>query len=284
MMGEKEKKEQEELKRLRKENAKKNDNIMLIETARRLAVGAFVENLDVVITTAGQTEQVDKSLPIKQSKQDWIQKLGVTDTTGHIWAILDMSSYNPMIRGHRLIIKAAEIDEFTNKGGGQEKRLRIQKYEVSTDVGEPPSAKPKAEGVIELLVERILEKYDIAATDALWPCTKTDKKAGITKTNWIIYHRYCEQIAAKAGIVFQDPELVVNEVDDKGARTVVLLVKGQLGHVKEWSYGEASPKTTFLPYIFAIAEKRGKDRVILKLAGFHGMVYSDVEEEWSNDK
>ncbi|KKK86385.1 hypothetical protein LCGC14_2763800, partial [marine sediment metagenome] len=27
-----------------------------------------------------------------------------------------------------------------------------------------------------------------------------------------------------------------------------------------------------------------KDRVILKLAGFHGMVYSDVEENWENGK
>lgn len=251
-------------------------NIMLIETVKRFTVGDVVENLDVVITTAGAPKQVDETLPKKQSKQEWKQKLGVTDTTGHIWAILSMSSYNPMIKGRGFIIKEAEIDEFTNKGGVQEKLLRIRKYEVPTgDVGEPE--KPKCEGVIDPLVERILAKYDIAATDALWPCTRTHK--GVAKTTWVIYHRYCEQIAAKAGIVFQDPEVTVNEVDTDGKRTVVLLVRGQLGYVKEWSFGEASPSTTFLPYVFAMAEKRAKDRVILKLAGFHGMVYSDVEME-----
>lgn len=258
--------------------AKKRENIMLIAMAKRFTIGDVVENLDVVITTAGQTKQVDETLPKKQSKQDWTQKLGVTDTSGHAWAILSMASYNPMIKGRSLIIKEAEIDEFTNKGGSQEKLLRIRKYKVPTgDVGEPE--KPKFEGVIDPLVERILEKYDIAGTDALWPMARTDKKTGITKTTWNIFHRYCEQIAAKAGIVFQDPEVVVNEVDNEGKRTVVLLVKGRLGHVTEWSFGEASPSTTFLPYVFAMAEKRAKDRVILKLAGFHGMVYSDVEME-----
>lgn len=250
-------------------------NIMLIETAKRFTVGDIVENLDVVITTAGAPQQVDENLPKKQSKQEWIQKLGVTDTSGHAWAVLSMPSYNPMLKGNQLIIKEAEIDEFTDKGGAQKKLLRIRKYELPTMIGEPE--KPKCEGVIEPLVERILEKYDIAPTDALWACTRTSK--GVTKTTWVIYHRYCEQIAAKAGIVFQDPEVIVNEVNDEGKRTVVLLVKGQLGYVKEWSYGEASPKTTILPYVFAMAEKRAKDRVILKLAGFHGMVYSDVEIE-----
>lgn len=255
---------------------KKRKNIMLIETAKRFTVGDVIENLDVVITTAGGPKQVNENLPKKQPNQEWFQKVGVTDTSGHIWATLDITSgsnFIPMIKGRALIIREAEIDEFTNKGGSQEKLLRIRKYEVPTDVGEPE--KPKCEGVIDPLVERILGKYDIAATDALWPMTRTHKN--VTKTIWSIYHRYCEQIAAKAGIVFQDPEVIVNEVDNDGKRTVVLLVRGQLGYVKEWSYGEASPATTFLPYVFAMAEKRAKDRVILKLAGFHGMVYSDVE-------
>ena len=258
--------------------AKKRDNIMLIEMAKRFTVGDVVENLDVVITTAGGPKQVDETLPKKQSKQEWVQTLGLTDTSGFIWAILLMSSYNPMIKGRSFIIKEAEIDKFIDKGGSQEKLLRIRKYEVPTgDIGEPE--KPKFEGVIDPLVERVLEKYDIATTDALWPMTRTDKKLGITKIIWCIYHRYCEQIAAKAGIVFQDPEVIVNEVDSDGKRTVVLLVRGSLGYVTEWSYGEASPQNTFLSYVFAMAEKRAKDRVILKLAGFHGMVYSDVEME-----
>lgn len=258
--------------------------VLPITTAKRCAVGDMVENLDVIITTAGTPEQADKSLPKRQSKQKWIQKLGLTDTTGHIWATLTMDSYGPLIKGSGLIIREAEVSEFTTKGNKQERLLLVRGYEVPATVGEPPEAKRKSEGVIEPLVEKLLEKFGIAATDALWPCTRTNKKTGVVTTNWVIYHRYCEQIAAKAGIMFQNPEVTVNDVDDKGKRTVVLLVRGQLGWVKEWSYGEASPGTTILPYVFAMAEKRGKDRVILKLAGFHGMVYSDVEEEWSNDK
>lgn len=256
--------------------------VMPIVTAKRAAVGDMVENLDVVITTAGTPEQVDKKLPKRQSKQEWAQKLGLTDTTGHIWAMLSMDSYSPLIKGSGLIIREAGVDEFTTKDGSQERLLRIKSYEVPANIGEPPEAKPKAEGIIEPLVEKILEKYGIAATDALWPCTRSHK--GVAKTTWVLCHRYCEQIAAKAGIMFEDPTVVVNEVDDKGKRTVVLLVRGQLGWVKEWSYGEASPGTTILPYVFAMAEKRAKDRVILKLAGFHGMVYSDVEEDWSSEK
>lgn len=257
-------------------------NIMPITTAKRFTVGDVVENLDVVITTAGAPKQVDETLPKKQKKQEWIQKLGVTDTSGHIWAKLSLPDYRPLIKGRSIKIEEAEIDEFTNKGGTQEKLLIIKRYSEEAGITADEmlaQQKPKFEGVIDPLVERILEKYDIAATDALWSMVRTDKKTGITKTTWNIFHRYCEQIAAKAGIVFQDPEVVVNEVDSEGKRTVVLLVRGSLGYVKEWSYGEASPQTTFLQYVFAMAEKRAKDRVILKLAGFHGMVYSDVEME-----
>lgn len=257
--------------------------MVAIEIAKKQSVGSVVKNLDVVVTLAGATSQVDKSLPKKQSKQDWEQKLGLTDVSGHIWAILAMDSYNPIVKGQNLIIKEAAIDEFTTKGGDQEKRLLISKYEAAASSSEPPEGegygeKLKAEGVLDPLVIKILEKYDIAATDALWPCTRSGK------TTWVIYHRYCEQIAAKAGIVFSNPKIEVNEKDDNGKRTVVLLVHGTLGHVTEWSYGEASPKTVIVPYVFAMAEKRAKDRVVLKLAGFHGMVYSDVEEEWKTDK
>lgn len=262
--------------------------------AKKQSVGTVVKDLDVIVTTAGAIKQVDESLPKRQKNQEWIQKLGLTDTTGHIWAIATITSgasFKNMVKGNNLIIKEATVDEFDTKGGVKEKRLLLakEKYEFPVCIGEPPPGegygeKPKAEGILDPLVEKILEKYDIAVTDALWPCTRTNKKSGITTTNWVIYHRYCEQIAAKAGIVFSPPELIVNETDGKGKREVVLLVTGQLGHVKEWSYGEASPATTFLPYVFAMAEKRGKDRVILKLAGFHGMVYSDVEEDWKNDK
>lgn len=260
-------------------------NITPINVVKRMAVGESVENLDVVITTAGGLKQVNPELP-KKAKQDWEQPLGITDVTGHIWAIVPMNSYNPLVKGRNIIIKKATIDEFTNKGGTQDKRLLISEYEEVKGLSEPPEGegygeiKGKFEGILDPLVESILRKYDISTIEALWPCTRKTKGKAIT--HWIIYHRYCEQIAAKANITFDNPELIVNEVSTDGGRTVVLLVRGRLGYIQEWSYGEASPGTTFLPYVFAMAEKRAKDRVILKLAGFHGMVYSESEENWEN--
>jgi hypothetical protein len=245
---------------------------MGIDEVKMKSIGTKVKGLDVVVTTAGKrTQREDKT---------WEQKLGLTDVTGHIWAIIEQEKNIPVVKSNDIVISAAVVEEIENKGGGQEKILRITKFEVKTDVGEPPTGKDKFEGVLDPLVERILERYEIAATDALWPCTRTNKKTKVTTTNWIIYHRYCEQIAAKAGIMFEQPEIITNDLE---TNTVVLKVTGQLGYVKEWSFGEASPATTFLPYIWAMAEKRAKDRVILKLAGFHGMVYSDIEEDWNNN-
>ncbi len=268
---------------------------MLIEDAKRLSIGDTVEDLLAVATTAGGVKQVDPSLPNKQYNQEWDQPVGLTDTSGHIWAIARVTSgksYKPIIKGNEILVEQATIDEFTAKGGAAEKRLVITQYKTKT-YSEPPALKEQAEGILDPLVEQILEKYGIAATDALWPCTHKTKGGG-TVTHWIIYHRYCEQIAAKAGIVFDPPQIIVNEKVEakgkgKGGRDVVLLVNGRMGlagtitHIQEWSYGEASPDNIFLSYPFAMAEKRAKDRVILKLAGFHGIVYSDTEADWNNN-
>ena len=144
----------------------------------------------------------------------------------------------------------------------------------------------------------MLAKYNINATEALWPHKGYSKKTGKTTITWIIYHRYCEQIAAKAFILFDKPEVIVNEfieIDKKFQRFVVVLVTGRMPelrqggvqYVEEWSFGEATPENNSNPYPFAMAEKRAKDRVILKLAGIHGLVYSDSEidfETLPNDK
>lgn len=246
---------------------------MRIDEVKMKSIGTKIAGLDVVITTAGKrTQREDKT---------WEQKLGLTDVTGHIWAILEQDKNIPIIKSNELTIAVAVIEEIENKGGEKEKILRITKFERKTQTVDELLAKDKFEGVLDPIIENILEKYGISPIDALWPLTRTDKKTQQVKTQWIIYHRYCEQIAAKAGIVFEKPKV---EVNDREHNEVVLLIAGRMGHTIEWSYGEASAKTTILPYIWAMAEKRGKDRVILKLAGFHGMLYSDTEENWKNDK
>jgi len=57
------------------------------------------------------------------------------------------------------------------------------------------------------------------------------------------------------------------------------MLKGYLGNKSEWTYGEATPKNCKNSYPYAMAEKRAKDRIILKLIGCHGEVYSEAESD-----
>lgn len=100
--------------------------------------------------------------------------------------------------------------------------------------------------------------------DACWDCHGT----------WVVYHRALEQIAAKAGIAFDMPMVLEARGD---AKCVALCVTGKFGDKAEWSVGEASPSNNKNAYPYAMAEKRAKDRVILKLIGLHGLVYSEEE-------
>jgi len=106
----------------------------------------------------------------------------------------------------------------------------------------------------------------------------------------VIYHKTLERIAAQAGIVFEPPTIIRAERDE-----AVLLVTGRLPGAKagakqaadriEWSMGEALVNVNYrvsgkqAAYVYAMAEKRGKDRVILKLIELHGLVYSEEEAD-----
>lgn len=102
--------------------------------------------------------------------------------------------------------------------------------------------------------------------EAAWDCHGT----------WVVYHRVLEQIAAKARIIFDQPQVL--EANGP-AKSVALCVSGSLGDRAEWSVGEASPANNKNAYPYAMAEKRAKDRVILKLIGLHGLVYSEEEAD-----
>jgi len=91
---------------------------------------------------------------------------------------------------------------------------------------------------------------------------------------WAVNHKTLEKISAHLGISFDPP--VPLEV---GPEFVALCVTGRLGDVSEWSIGEASKSTSHNKYYCAMAEKRAKDRVILKLIGLHGDAYSEEEAD-----
>jgi hypothetical protein len=112
----------------------------------------------------------------------------------------------------------------------------------------------------------ILKEYGEDANQALWDCH------GV----WVAYHKAIERIAAKAGVVFDMPVVIEANTERK---VVSIVVAGSMGDKREWSFGEASPANCKNSYVYAMAEKRAKDRVVLKLVGLHGMVYSEEESD-----
>ena len=96
----------------------------------------------------------------------------------------------------------------------------------------------------------------------------------------VIYHKALERIAAQAQIEFEPPSIVRAERDE-----AVILVTGRIGERTEWSIGEALVGVNYrvsgkqAAYVYAMAEKRAKDRVILKLIELHGLVYSEEEAD-----
>jgi hypothetical protein len=92
--------------------------------------------------------------------------------------------------------------------------------------------------------------------------------------SWCIKHKALERAGAAAGITWDRPAMIET---DSAAGVVAICVFGKLGERTEWSIGEASPKNNKNAYPYAMAEKRGKDRVILKLLNTHGYLYSESE-------
>ncbi len=100
----------------------------------------------------------------------------------------------------------------------------------------------------------------------------------------VIYHKSLERIAAKARIVFDAPVVIRSERDE-----AVMLVTGRMPgperELVEWSVGEAAIGQNYrvsgkqAAYPWSMAEKRGKDRVILKLIGLSGVLYSEDEAD-----
>jgi hypothetical protein len=118
----------------------------------------------------------------------------------------------------------------------------------------------KRERVIE-----ILKRHDLDSS-AVWDCHGTP----------VIFHWACERIAASMGIQFEPPVIIDQDTLNK---TVTLLVSGKVGDCAEWSFGEVTKGNCQNAYPWAMAEKRAKDRVILKFAGLSGEVYSEEEAD-----
>ena len=112
----------------------------------------------------------------------------------------------------------------------------------------------------------ILSTIDMTQKEATWDVHGTP----------VLLHKACERIAAINNIVFDAPTIIES---DAGKKHAVMCVTGHMGDATEWSIGEATPYNNKNNYPYAMAEKRAKDRVILKLIGLHGHVYSQAEAD-----
>jgi hypothetical protein len=119
-------------------------------------------------------------------------------------------------------------------------------------------------------IAAILEKYGEPVQGSVWQVQGTS----------VIYHKAIERIAAKAGITFDPPTVLRAERDE-----AVIIVSGNLGERKDWTIGEALIGVNYrvtgkqAAYVYAIAEKRARDRLVLKLIGLQGILYSEEEAD-----
>ena len=115
-------------------------------------------------------------------------------------------------------------------------------------------------------VVETLKDIGMTSQEAGWNCHGT----------YVLLHKALEKVAVHKKISFKEPTVLECNSEKK---VVSLLVTGTMGDKSEWSIGEASPSNNKNSYPYAMAEKRAKDRVILKLVGLHGDVYAEDEAD-----
>ena len=151
-------------------------------------------------------------------------------------------------------------------------------------------------------IKELADKYELQKDD-FWELRKNSGK-------WIITHDACEKIAEIEGIVF-DPPVIVNYqptiITENGEKVqqvkwgkqfwkpawagtcqkktgdVAMIVTGYKAEnpdYKIWTTGEANALNCTAEYYMAMAEKRAKDRVVLKLINAYEQgIYSDAEAD-----
>ena len=152
-------------------------------------------------------------------------------------------------------------------------------------------------------IKQLADKYELTKDD-FWELRKNSNK-------WIITHDACEKIAVQENIVFEPPQIInytptvitengekVQKVTKWGTQRwtpawagtcqrksgdVAMIITGYKQDnpdYKIWTTGEANGDNCTMNYLMAMSEKRGKDRIILKLINAYEYgIYSDVEAD-----
>lgn len=120
------------------------------------------------------------------------------------------------------------------------------------------------------VIKELMKDLELDFKDNTWEVKHGGKSVTCVK------HKALEKIAAHKKIRFDPPAMIANDPDK---RVAAMCVTGHLGDRAEWAIGEASPGNNKNNYPYAMAEKRAKDRVILKLLNMAGDYYSQDEAD-----
>ena len=121
-------------------------------------------------------------------------------------------------------------------------------------------------------IKNLLKEVNIPLSgDVGWDCYGT----------FVLFHQTLERIAEIKKISFDPPELLHRDTDPVN---IAMIVVGRMtvgdSERTEWSIGECNESNLKVKnYPFAMAEKRAKDRVVLKLCGISGEAYSSEEAD-----
>ena len=115
--------------------------------------------------------------------------------------------------------------------------------------------------------KELAKLYELKADD-FWKHKQSGK--------WIISHKAVMKIADIEGVVFHKPDIIRD-----GMTSIVLYGEATYKEKTIWSFGEAMPENCRMPYFWAMAEKRLKDRLTLTLIDVYGDFYSEIEADES---
>ena len=123
---------------------------------------------------------------------------------------------------------------------------------------------------------KVAEKYNLKL-----PNDKKDMTGDVwcIGNNFILKHDALTKIAKNEGVVFHKPEVHII-YNDKQFFGVAMYGEAELDGYKIWTTADSTTQNTMAKYYFNMAEKRLRDRQVLKLLDLYEYgLYSDVEAD-----
>ena len=133
----------------------------------------------------------------------------------------------------------------------------------------------KMNGIPQPII-KVAEKYNLKL-----PQNKKDMSGDFWSigNNYIIFHDALTKIAKQEGIVFHKPDVEIL-YNDNIFYGVAMMGEAELDGYKIWTTADSTKDNTMAKYYFYMAEKRLRDRQVLKLLDLYEYgLYSDVEAD-----